>query len=88
MSTEEHYNAYHAAANAVVQSKEQLRTLRAQGEQAATLARNSTVGTLQEMLAAIRAAWKPFNERIILVEQSIKDNQAIADREFALWQGL
>jgi hypothetical protein len=88
MTRAEHYNAYYEATQAIIDAREKLKTLRAQGEQAATIARDTTVGTLQEKRAAIRAAWVPFLRCIAEVEQSTLDNRESADRHFDAWRGL
>ena len=83
-----YYQTYREASQAVLDGKAMLKVLRQEGEQAAERAKRETVGTLQEKLTAIRAAWKPFNEQIAQVEAEIAKNYEIADYNFDAWRGL
>lgn len=82
------YQTYMNAQQSILEGKELIKSLRQEGEQAAERAKRETVGTLQEKLTAIRAAWAPFNEQIALVEAEIKKDYVIADENFDAWKGL
>lgn len=82
------YQTYREASQAVLDGKEMLKVLRKEGEQAAERAKRETIGTVNEKLAAIRTAWKPFNEQIAQVEAEIARNYEIADYNFDAWKGL
>lgn len=90
MATNEvtYYETYREAQQAVLDGKEILKALRKEGEQAAIRARRETVGTMDEKLIAIRAAWTPFNEKIAQVEAEIAKNYEIADYNFDAYRGL
>lgn len=82
------YHTYRNVDQAVLEGKAMLKVLRQEGERAGERAKYGTVGTLQEKLAAIRAAWAPFLEKIAQVEADIAKNRAIADENFDIWKGL
>lgn len=78
----EYYEAYRAAAQAVLDAKEAIKVARKDGEKAAESARRETQGTVQEKLEAIRVAWQPYNERIAALQEEVARQQAIADTNF------
>jgi hypothetical protein len=86
MNANEHYEAYRKAEQAVIDGKARLKALWKEGERAAECAKYETIGTLDEKLAAIRAAWAPFREKIAQEEAEITKNYAIADEHFDAWR--
>jgi hypothetical protein len=82
------HQTYKQAEQAVLEVKAQRQELQKEGERAAERAKRETVGTLKEKLAAIRAAWAPFNEKIAELDAAIEKNYKIADENFDVWKGL
>ena len=85
MTREEAYKEYWSVSQTLLHEKEVLKSLRQRGEREASQVKESTSGTLNEKIAAIRAAWEPFNVAIAQAEANIKASQARADELFAIW---